>query len=125
MATNSPPTRCDEGDQDVVVGAVTVPAASRDRIKLNLALCKAAFRILVFLDGDKKIDRAPVNDAFEYSLPSLSSGDHDLQWSYLAAGNDWQIKSEVSIDGATCFLERKANVAAVADQQTLLTLRVQ
>src|SRR5437764_6574 len=74
-------TRCDEGGKEVITGSVPVEVGSV--VKLNLTLCKAAFRIVVFLDGVRKVDQDPVSNQFGYLLPDLVPGLHNLHWGYM------------------------------------------
>jgi hypothetical protein len=119
--TVPPPTRCDQGGQEIIVGVVPVQAG--DLVKLHLILCRAAFRVAIFVDGDRLVDQN-ANDELEFLVPSLAPGFHNLHWAYLPAGADWQVRSEVSVKDTVRFRQRKGSVSDLPVQQTFLTLQV-
>ena len=62
-----PGTRCDEGGKEILVGVV--PVQSGDVINLHLFLCRAAFRVVVFLDGEQLADQTAEDDFDFWSHP--------------------------------------------------------
>jgi hypothetical protein len=121
-SVTTPPTRCDQGGQEVIVGVVPVEPGAL--VKLHLMLCRAAFRVTIFLDGELKLDQSPVVDELEFLLPLLSPGFHNLHWAYLAAGASWQTRSELSVNGAVRFRQRKSSESNIPINQTFITLQV-
>ena len=120
-ANPAPLTRCAQGGQEIIVGVVPVQVG--DLVKLQLVLCRAAFRVAIFVDADRLVDQN-ANDELEFLVPPLAPGFHNLHWAYLPAGANWQTRSEVSVNGTVRFRQRKNSGSDLPVQQTFLTLQV-
>lgn len=105
-AASPMPTRCDQGGPEMKVGIISLHQG--EPVDLNLVLCKAAFDVRVFLDAQLLV-REVVNDGLEVTLPPLAAGVHTLNWTYLAAGTPWQVRSEVLVNGIVRFRIRKGD----------------
>jgi hypothetical protein len=101
-------TRCEEGAEELLPLFITVRES--DSVELRVTLCKSAFRVVVFLDGQKLLDEDSSvlpDDLASVLLPRMAAGVHSLHWGYLAVGTPWQTKSEVFVEQAARFRQRK------------------
>jgi hypothetical protein len=106
----SAPTRCDEGGQEFIPLFIT--AKQSERVVLTITLCKSAFLVHVFYDGEKILEANsddPPKDEVAVTLPKKAPGTYALNWGYQPAGQPWQVRSEVTVDGAVRLRQRKSS----------------
>jgi hypothetical protein len=107
-AAAAPPSRCDEGGDEI--RAAVVPVAAGDEVRLRVVLCQSAFRVTADLDGAVIADQTnPPNDELNVLLGPLSPGIHQLHWSYLSPGPNWKTRNEVLVNGIAAFRLRKSS----------------
>jgi hypothetical protein len=99
-------TRCEQGPDQDIIPDVRPRAKTTDVIDFNLLVCKANSRVLIYLDN-QLLRQADSQDEVSLVLPELSPGSHLLYWSVFPAGDEWQTRAEIKINGAVCFLRRR------------------
>ena len=120
----APDSRCDQGKEQL---ANSITITSDDLITLRLTLCSASYRVAVHLEDrllfDNKDDEL-VRDELKLELDPLSPGLYGLSWSYMTNADPWKVRSEVLVNGAVRFRQRKGSASDIPFQHSYLLLRV-
>lgn len=115
-------TRCDQG-KEILTNLITLRTG--DSVSLRLLLCKAAFRVIVHLDGNRFAEKDPAEDEMVVNLGPLTPGLHGLSWSYLTNAAAWKVRSEVLVDEIVRFRQRKGDDSDISFNHSFLIMEVQ
>lgn len=112
--TAEPQTRCEQGGPEIPAAAVLFRPA--DLVELSFFMCRTNARIRVFLTRNLSQPRELLVDEtgldfISILLPPLAPGRHLLFWSFLGAGEEWQTRAELAVNGVTRFRHRKSSAS--------------
>lgn len=105
------PTRCEEGGLEIP--AAVVLYRQEDTVDFLFLMCRTNARIRVFLTRNLSQREVLVDetgrDMISIMIPPLGPGRHLLFWSFQGAGEDWQTRTELAVNGVTRFRHRKSS----------------
>jgi hypothetical protein len=107
-------TRCEQGGPEIP--AAIVPFRPADVVELLFFMCRTNARIRIFLTRQLSEPRELLvdetgRDFVSIILPPLAPGRHLLFWSFLGAGENWQTRAELAVNGVTRFRHRKSSAS--------------
>lgn len=107
-------TRCEQGGPEIPAAIVLLRPS--DVVDFSFFMCRTNARIRVFLTRHLSPDRELLvdetgRDVISILLPPLAPGRHLLFWSFLGAGEDWQTRAELAVNGLTRFRHRKSSAS--------------
>lgn len=112
---------CDQGTE-VIVAVVTLHVG--EPVDLRITLCQSPFQVVAFLDDQRIVDQASIQNVVQVTLPPLPPGVHGLSWACMPLDNTWKVLSEVSIGSVVRFRQRKSNQSNIPLAHTFLLLQV-
>lgn len=107
-------TRCEQGGPEIPAAIVRFRPA--DAVDFLFFMCRTNARIRVFLTRNLSEPRELLldetgRDFVSIMLPPLAPGRHLLFWSFLGAGENWQTRAELAVNGMTRFRHRKSSAS--------------
>jgi hypothetical protein len=104
-------TRCEQGGLEIPAAAVLY--RQEDLVDFSFLMCKTNARIRVFLARNLTQREVLVDetggDQIGIMIPQLGPGRHLLFWSFQGAGEEWQTRAELAVNGVTRFRHRKSS----------------